>query len=194
MSPIFDLFRRHTKTVAIQEKLLADYRVGIVVSNQGLNEKQLAELSVRLDFIARMTEKEGTIHLFVPGFNMADAEESVPREVRNLLERKKKCQLLYIPTRGDHKDGVAEHIHYALVAEHRCDEIWCCPAMGQTKNSPARVAQVYRLGTGPGQRNHHRFKMIPPWVEPPTPQSKAPAKKPNQKGAQPWLKHKSRFR
>jgi hypothetical protein len=106
--------------------------------------------------------------------------------VRNLLERKKPaCRTLYVATKDGHGAGVAHHIYHALIAEHRCDEIWCYPALGQTANSSARVAQVYRMGSA-SLHHHTKFKFIPPWVEPPTPPSNKPAVKKPKKGTQPW--------
>jgi len=148
------------------QPLLRDYRVGIVVPQAGINTAQLASIDSRLTAIAKLLPADGHIEVWVPGFNLADAEESVARELCNLLERKPKVWAGYIPTVGDHKAGVAKHIVYQLGEARRCDEIWCCPAPGQTAHSNARVAQVWRLGQA--GRHPARYKQIPPWVETPT--------------------------
>lgn len=148
------------------DPMLRDYRVGIVIPSAGINTAQLATIGKRLDEIAKLLPTDGHIEVYVPGFNLADAEISVVRDLRNLLERKGKVRITYIPTRGDHKAGVAEHIIWELgPRSKRCDEIWCCPALGQTANSSARVAQVWRLGQA--SPTHQRYKTIPPWVENP---------------------------
>lgn len=190
MRGILDLLRRSTrehKTPA--PPLLADYRVGIVVSHLGVNGRQLAEISNRINFIGSTIEKGGPIYVYVPGFNMNDAEESVPRDLRNMLERKRSVQVTYVPTRGDHKAGVAMSIHNDLVRARRCDEVWCCPAPGQTAGSIARVAQVYKLAEG-----SPRFKLIPHWVEPAQAAPKSKQVKPATKGGQKWPKQKSSYR
>lgn len=188
MSALLDFFRRNTQPQDSElPRLLPDYRVGIVVSNQGMNSRQLAEVAARLDFISKNVESDGRVYVYVPGFNLADPEESVSRDLRNMLERKRMVRITYIGTRGDHKAGVAEHIAHEMYA-NRCDEIWCCPSLGQTANSPARVAQVYRIGQA---RYPTRYKMIPPWVDPAVPSTPAKPKQP--KGGPKWpRKNRSR--
>jgi hypothetical protein len=161
--------------------LLRDYRVGIVIPKAGINVAQLAEIGKRLDFIAKTLPADGVVYVYVPGFDLADAEASVVRDLCNMLERKPKVQETYLPEAGDHKAGVATAIVYGLLGDKRCDEIWCCPAEGQTAHSSARVAQVWRLGQM--SRFPTRFKQIPPWVEPPVPEAKQ--KQPT-KGKKSW--------
>lgn len=158
------------------EPILNDYSVGIVIPKAGINGAQLAVISDRLGAILKLLPEHGWLNVYVPGFDMADAEASIARELRNVLERKgQRLRLTYIPTRGDHKAGVAHHIVYELGTAKGCDEIWCCPAPGQTAQSMARVAQVYRLGQA--GRAPARYKQIPPWVEPPASQQTNQPKK-----------------
>jgi hypothetical protein len=153
--------------------LLTDYKVGVVMPKAGINDAQLGEMSRRLDLIGKALSEEGRIHVYVPGFNFADAEASVVRNVRNMLERKARAHITYIPCGGDHKAGVANLIVYELAEAKRCDEIWCFPAEGQRGSAAARVAQVWRLGQA--HARHTTFKQIPPWVEAPPP-PEAPGK------------------
>lgn len=162
--------------------LLRKYTVGIVIPKVGINGAQLAEIGLRLDFIAKTLGKEGTIQVYVPGFDLADAEASVVRDLCNMLERKPQVQETYIPFKGDKKAGVALEIVHALGERLSCDEIWCCPAEGQTAQSSARVAQVWRIGQG--RDRPQRYKQIPPWVEPAVPPAKS--KQPTTKGKKSW--------
>lgn len=160
--------------------LLRDYRVGIVIPKAGINVAQLSEISRRLDAISKVLPADGALYVYVPGFNLADAEGSVVRNLCNVLERKGKVQQTYLPMAGDHKAGVAHAIVYELEQAKRCDEIWCCPAEGQNANSIARVAQVWRLGQY-GLRPT-RYKQIPPWVDP----APVEATKQPKKGTKSW--------
>lgn len=159
------------------EPLIRDYRVGLVIPSAGINERQLAVVSDRLSSIAHLLPEDGRIEVYVPGFDLADAEATVARNICNMLERKAKLWVAYIPARGDHRAGVAHAIVHELVKEKHCDEVWCCPAEGQTAGSTARVAQVWklaqegRMGVRPAV-----FKQIPPWVEPPTAATQQPKK------------------
>lgn len=161
--------------------LVHDYRVGIVIPKAGINERQLAEIGRRLDAIAKILPEYGRIQVYVPGFDLADAEATVVRNLCNLLERKGKVQQTYLPMAGDHKAGVAHSIVYTLGQRLCCDEVWCCPAEGQNARSVARVAQVWRLAQA-GERPA-RYKQIPPWVEPPAPPE---ATKQPKKGKKTW--------
>lgn len=162
--------------------LVRDYRVGIVIPKAGINERQLAEIGRRLDAVAKLLPADGIIHVYVPGFNLADAEASVVRALCNVLERKGKVRQTYLPMAGDHKAGVAHAIVEALGGRLNCDEIWCCPAEGQHARSVARVAQVWKLVQA--SERAARYKQIPPWVEPPAPPEAAT--KPKTKGSQSW--------
>lgn len=154
--------------------LLRDYRVGIVVSAQGPNAAQITALAERLAQITKVLPEDGQIHVYIPGFGLADPEQSVSRPLRNMLERKGKVRLIYIGTRS-REGGVAQNIVSDLIQVKRCDEIWCCPSDGQVQQSTARVAQVYRIGAASAY--HQRYKLIPPWVEAPAPQQATQAKK-----------------
>lgn len=156
--------------------LLQDYRIGIVIPSTGLNGAQLAAVGERLSAVAKLLPEAGLIRVFVPGFDLHDPEATVARDLRNLLERKAKVRTIYVPAAGRHKAGAAAGIIRALGMDERCDEIWCCPAEGQTGRATARVAQVWRLGQA-GERPA-RYKLIPPWVEAPAPppQSTQPTK------------------
>lgn len=154
------------------EPLVTDYRVGIVVSKDGPNGAQLAAIGAKLDATAKLLPEWGRIEVLVAGFRMDDPEGSVPRDLRNLLERKGKVARRYFGTRADRKAGVAQHI---LSEVRSCDEVWCCPDRNQTGRSEGRVAQVWRLGQS--SDHHARYKTIPPWVEVPSVSKPAQPKK-----------------
>lgn len=142
------------------------YRVGLVLSQAGMNGAQWADVKERLKFIAKVAGTgNGGIEVTVPGLHHKGPAGA--RDAEALLEPFQRM--------GHVAAVVAEDVRSAaecvrLFVDH--DEVWCVPAPGQTILTRARAWQVFTLG----QQQHHgqrrKYKIIPPWTEAPAVDSK----------------------
>lgn len=152
------------------------YSVAIVIGNQGLSHNQIRWINKTLTWITKNIET-GQITVMVSGLNDNGMDNfGIPRDIWN-RPMPKGVTLTTLP--GAQKGmKVWESLSLLYYQLRECDEVWCCPGDGQThrlaRTKPNRAYQF-----GKEQIDRHRYKWIPPWIDP----DDSPKVKPKGKGA-----------
>lgn len=147
---------------------ISEYRVGLVIGQAGLNAAQVRDIKDRLKFLAKLGAGDpGAIKVTVPVTRHAGPASAADMEalVAPLSE------ISYIAITIVENVWRAEAM-FQLFHDH--DEVWCCPSNRQTLSTHARAFTLYKMGAESTDRETvHKYKLIPPWVEPPVASARA---------------------
>lgn len=144
---------------------IQNYKVGLVLSQAGLNSAQLVEVRSRLKFIAQLggAEPDG-ITITVPSLHHAGPAGA--RDVEMLVTALARIEYARVVI-VESVCAIADCIQ--LFMDH--DEVWCIPALRQTLSTKARAWMIYdQAGRDPTQKR--KYQIIPPWVEAPVAEAK----------------------
>jgi hypothetical protein len=148
--------------------MITQYNVGLVISQIGMTDRQLAwfmaELKHRANFLEDSLDGSASeVTIFVPSFTMLrrDANGGIPTRICNRpLPAKCKMQIVECPD-----DSKSSH-HYIMNMMAMMDEVWCMPTYGQIHAlSRGRPSVVYRAGLRLIPQDARKFKWIVPWAE-----------------------------
>lgn len=142
------------------------YNIGLVVSPQGLNENQARWMDRWLRYTVKALADsvvERKVHIVVPGFSATkETNYGLPRTIWNrALPAGVDLRIEPMPFGNMKSLETLLRLSHLL---HDTDEVWCCPAGGQTgrltRTRPGVVfwAAMDKLGS-------QRYKWVPPWVE-----------------------------
>lgn len=143
------------------------YRVGIVLSQAGLNAGQRAEALSRLSFVRSNLKamKCESVLVTVPSMGIDPEILEAALAPFALLDSVDAV----VSTGWDEPEGVVRALFLSY------DEVWVFPAHGQTRRTVSRCWSVYKMAEQmPGQVR--KYKLIPAWLPIPEPTGKADLK------------------
>lgn len=153
--------------------MLSNYRIGLVLSQAGMNPVQSADVKARLKFIAQLGGAEGGgIQLIAPSLHHPGPAGA--RDVEKLVEALSRIEYVKVLIVED-VCAVPDCINLFKDA----DEVWCFPAARQSKLTKARPWVIYDYAIGLGESR--KYKIIPPWTETPAASARATLKRNHRK-------------
>lgn len=148
--------------------MITQYYVGLVVSQIGMTDRQLAwfmtELKHRVSCLKPGPDGQPPeVVIVVPGFNTLrrDGDQGVPSQIIN-RPLPAHCRMQIMECFGCSKST------HALIMKMMAsmDEVWCMPTFGQIHAlSRGRPSVIYRAGLRQEPQEARKFKWVVPWVE-----------------------------
>lgn len=138
---------------------LTNYRIGLVLSQAGMNAAQLVEVKSRLKFIAKLggADSDG-IKITVP--SLYGGRASGTQVVEGLVESLSRIDYVRVEVVQDVRNVID-----CLNLLRDADEVWCLPSTRQSRYTKARAWCIYDEAQRFRPGEAHRYKVIPPWVE-----------------------------
>lgn len=150
---------------------IRSYCVALIVSPQGMNDRQHRWVQFWLGYIAKSLPPECKVKVMIPGFNQeAGSHYGIPRDVWNKV-LPAGCEMQEFP--GWKGQSRPAQLQAMMTMLQPADEIWCLPTNRQTHYfSTSLPTMMFHHGLKSEQPP--RFKWVPPWIETEAPPTKTP--------------------